>query len=126
MNQLPCFETLKELADQDPEAFEEFRQQSCLDYIETIPTPHQKRLRAVQFRVDYEIRNAKTPMAGLVKVSAMMHDSFYRMSRKLSQFTNLVSDPDYNPPTDKPANIVDISEWTARTGDSTSQDDSSR
>ena len=126
MNQLPCFETLKELANQDPEAFEEFRQQSCLEYIETIPTPHRNRLRAVQFRVDYEIRNAKTPMAGLVKVSAMMHDSFYRMSRKLSQFTDLVSDPDYTPPTDKPDNIISISEWNARTKDSKNLDDNGR
>ena len=124
MTQLPCFETLKKLASQDPEAFEEFRQQSCLAYIETIPTPHRNRLRAVQFRVDYEIRKAKTPMAGLVKVSGMMHESFYRMSRKLNQFTELVSDPDYSLPAEKIANVVVLSEWSPRPKDSDETDDS--
>ncbi len=116
MTQLPCFEELKELAIQDPEAFERLRQKSCHSYINSIPAHHRQRLRAVQFRVDQEIRKARTPMAGLVKVSGMMHDSFYLMAEKLEELSTLVGSPCdelkfSNNKTTQSGNVVSISNW---------------
>ncbi|MCW8885812.1 MAG: DUF3135 domain-containing protein [Motiliproteus sp.] len=110
MAELPCFDELKALADNDPEAFENFRRSSCQEFICCLPKQHQKRMRAVQFRVDCEIARAKTPMAGLVKISVMMHDSFYNMREKLNVLNRLVFTPvAHSIPQEQ--KIVDLNRW---------------
>ncbi len=115
MGQLPAFDDLVALADKDPEAFERFRQQTCQQFIETIPNKHQHRLKAVQNRVEMELNHAKTPMAGLLRVSSMMHDSFYRLTTKLVQVNRLAKGEisSISTPPSAPAEIVSLSEWKA-------------
>ncbi len=112
MTRLPCFDDLKVMADQDPEGFEQFRRQSCQDFIRCLPKHHRQRLKAVQFRVDYELSKAKNPMAGLVKISGMMHDSFYQLTEKV----NLLSDVIFTAETPQLGpyenNVVQFSEWS--------------
>jgi len=115
MGQLPDFEALVALADKDPIAFERFRQQTCQQFIETLPNKHQHRLRAVQNRVEMELNRAKTPMAGLLRVSSMMHDSFYRLTIKLEQIDKLAHGElsSIQDPRSAPAEIINLSAWKA-------------
>lgn len=83
MEQLPAFDELVALADTDPEAFDILRQRACQQYIQTTPRAHRHKLRAVQHRVEVTLQRAKNPIAGVIKLSAMMHDSLYQLSTKL-------------------------------------------
>ncbi|MEH6649385.1 MAG: DUF3135 domain-containing protein [Motiliproteus sp.] len=116
MAELPEFETLIELADKDPEAFERFRQQTCQQFIETTSNHHQHRLRAIQNRVEMALDRAANPMAGIISVSTMMHDSFYQLTCKLQQVNRLTRHKkNLTPlPTSPSATIIDIDDWKAQ------------
>ncbi len=116
MGQLPAFEELIELAEKDPEAFEIFRQQACLEFIENTPTPHQQRLMAVQNRVEMTLHRAKTPMAGLLQLSSMMHDSFYQLTTRLEDIHQLAQGKKrLNLRPAKPlATIINLDDWKAQ------------
>lgn len=70
------FDEWQLLAMQDPDAFEQRRQDCITDLIERAPLPRQRRLRGLQFRIDMERRRARTPLGACIKISAMMWDSF--------------------------------------------------
>lgn len=111
MAQLLCFDALREMAESDPKGFEQYREAICNDFIDSIPAAHQQRLRAVQFRVNRVIYRAKTPMAGLIKVSGMMHDSLNQLSTRLLElndapFQQLRPQPQVNL-----ADVVDLRAW---------------
>ena len=117
MAELPAFEQLMEMADKDPQAFDEFRRSTCQAFIDNTPHQHHHRLRAVQHRVDIEIHRAKTPMAGLLRVSGMMHDSLHRLSSKLVEFRRLTySGTAFDVPscTNK-AEVIDLREYARQT-----------
>ncbi|WP_210396822.1 DUF3135 domain-containing protein [Motiliproteus sediminis] len=110
MGQLPCFDDLKKLAETDPQAFDAYRKTLCHEFIDSIPKGHRQRLRAVQFRVDNVIHRAKTPMAGLIKVSEMMHDSLYSLSTKLYELSETPGAPELN---HTQAPVIDMRRWAA-------------
>ena len=74
--ELPDFDTLKELAEQDPKALEDLRQQFVDELIASASPDIQRRLRGIQFQIDAQRRIHKNPMAACIKLSAMMHESF--------------------------------------------------
>ncbi len=116
MGDIPKFETLIELAQRDPEALEKFRQMACQQFIATTPCTHHQRLAAVQNRVEWEIRRAKSPMAGLIKVSGMMHDSLYQLSSKWIEFNSVSqrTTDSSSSQTSKSAKIINFVEWKDR------------
>ncbi len=63
------------LARRDPAAFEARRAALIEDFLSRIPTPGQRRLRGLQFRIDMERRRARTPMAACLRLSSLMWDS---------------------------------------------------
>jgi len=69
------FDEWAALARTDPQAFEARRVALIEDYLGQFPNPEQQRLRGLQFRIDMERRRARTPMAGCLRLSAMMWDS---------------------------------------------------
>lgn len=69
------FDEWAALARTDPQAFEARRLALIEDYLRQFPSPEQQRLRGLQFRIDMERRRARTPMAGCLRLSAMMWDS---------------------------------------------------
>ena len=116
MAPLPEFEQLVTLAERDPEAFEKMRQTACQQFIATVPKAHRQRLTAVQHRVEMEIRRAKTPLAGLLKVSCMMHDSLYELTSKWIEFNRFAHRP-FNPTQTQPssrAEIINFQDWKVR------------
>lgn len=121
MGQLPDFEDLVILAKQDPQAFESFRQSACRQFIATAPSDHQHRLAAVQNRVEMELRRAKTPLAGLLKISCMMHDSLYQLSSKWIEFNRVTQRPSGSISRQPAvhAAVISLSEWKARSQEQT-------
>jgi len=114
MAPLPDFDELKEMAERDPEEFENYRMSMCEAFIDSIPVPHRQRLRAVQFRVNTVIHRAKTPMAGLLKVSGMMHDSLYSLSEHLIELNELPLGAPLVPTRHELDNVVEIGSWVAK------------
>lgn len=69
------FDEWSRLARSDPDAFER-RRRDAIDFaISRASARSQPRLRRLQWRIDMEIRRAKTPMAACLRVSTMMWDS---------------------------------------------------
>lgn len=69
------FDEWRQLAQEDPEAFEKRRQAMIEIAIRTAPAERQHRLRGLQWRIDQERRRAPNPMAGCLKLSRMMWDT---------------------------------------------------
>ena len=69
------FEAWSKLASNDPEAFEQHREDLINQFIGELPEDKQHRMRCLQWRVDSVRRLAKTPMAACIEISKMMWDS---------------------------------------------------
>lgn len=82
---LPEFDTLREMAQRDPEGLERLRVELCDQLIQSAPEAYRRKLRGLQFRVDMERRRAKSPMAACIAISAMMHDSFDQLRQALNE-----------------------------------------
>lgn len=82
---LPEFDVLVKMAQDDPEKLEQLRQDACEQLIQSAPEEYQRRLRGLQFKIDMERRKAKTPMAACIKISEMMHDSFEKLRDSLNE-----------------------------------------
>ena len=81
--ELPDFDTMMELAQTDPEAFNRLKAEAIEQTISEANEDSQRRLRGLQWQVDVELKRAKTPMEGCVKVSEMMHDKLWELRMAL-------------------------------------------
>lgn len=79
-------ELLSQLARDDPQAFETLRNELIADFLDRVPEECQRRLRGLQFRVDCLRRLSHTPLAALLKIQALMWDSFLKMDQELQKF----------------------------------------
>ncbi|MEJ2681106.1 MAG: DUF3135 domain-containing protein [Gammaproteobacteria bacterium] len=101
MKELPSFEEMVRIAEEQPEALEQLRNDMCQAVIESAPLESQRKLRGLQFKIDMERRRAKTPMASCIRLSQMMHESFAELREALNDMQNtpaktlrnLVKDP---------------------------------
>ena len=74
--ELPDFDELLLLAQQDPEALERLRCELVEDLIDNAGDDTLKRrLRALQCRIDLERQRCNSPMSACLRLSQMMHDS---------------------------------------------------
>lgn len=97
--ELPAFDTLRYLAEHDPERLEHLREALTELLISRSPEESRQRLRGLQFQVNARITLAPNPVAACIAVSSMMYDT-------LDQLQQVLSDgPDYPPPT-RPARIL--------------------
>lgn len=71
------FDEWMQLAQSDPEAFEERRRQVIEELIESAPTEMQQRLRGLQWRVDMERRDGRSASATFMRIYKMMMESVY-------------------------------------------------
>ena len=86
---LPSQEELAQLAKDDPQAFEVLRGELIENAILRAPERIQLRLRQLQFRIDGIRRLARTPLGALIKIQALMWESFLRMDEALQNFDAL-------------------------------------
>lgn len=82
---LPEFDKLRDMAQNNPEQLEKLRAELCDQFIREAPEEHRRRLRGLQFRIDMERQRAKSPMAACIAISGMMHDSFDRLRQVLNE-----------------------------------------
>ncbi len=85
--QIPDFDTLKEIAEKNPEALESYRQHLISSVIMDAPTEFRARLRGLQFQIDCQRHLQSTPLAACIKISQMMHDSLFNLTGLLNKFS---------------------------------------
>ena len=83
---VPSYQTLAKLASDDPQAFEALRSELIENCITQAPERIQLRLRQIQFRLDGIRRLSRSPLGALLKIQALMWDSFLLMDRELQRF----------------------------------------
>ena len=86
---LPSQSALLQLAHDDPQAFESLRAELIDSAILRAPASLQLRLRQLQFRVDGVRRLARTPLGALIRMQAMMWDSFLELNEALQRLETL-------------------------------------
>ena len=86
---LPSPKELAQLAREDPQAFEVLRGELIENAILRAPERMHLHLRQLQFRVDGIRRLARTPLGALLKMQALMWESFLRMDEALQHFDAL-------------------------------------
>lgn len=77
---LPDFDTLVHLHKENPEELERLRLELTSAILENSPPEARRRLEGLQFRINMELRKARTPEARCVKLSSMMHESFAELN----------------------------------------------
>lgn len=83
---LPSFDTLKQLAQKNPEALEDLRLSLTQEVIDCARSNEQKRrLEGLKFKIDMNRRKAKNPMQSCLKLSQLMWDSALDMSDKMKK-----------------------------------------
>ena len=82
--ELPDFDTLKRLAVIEPERLEELLHQQVEELLEQVDPERQRCLRGLQFRIDCQRRLAKNHLDSCIRITNMMHDSFYDMRSKIN------------------------------------------
>ncbi len=75
LRELPDYERLRALAEQDPQAFEQKRREIIDSALEQVPEHRRRRMRCLQWRIDQERHRCKTPLAACISLSRMMWDS---------------------------------------------------
>jgi hypothetical protein len=83
--ELPGFDTLRYLAEHDPERLEHLRNALTEMLIARSPAESQQRLRGLQFQINARIKLAPNPIAACIAVSAMMHDTLEQLQRTLCE-----------------------------------------
>lgn len=79
--ELPGFDTLRYLAENDPERLELLRRTLTEQLIARSPEDSRRRLRGLQFQINARIRLAPNPIAACVAVSSMMHEALDELQR---------------------------------------------
>jgi hypothetical protein len=97
--ELPAFDTLRYLAEHDPERLEHLRQALTELLISRSPEESRQRLRGLQFQVNARIHLAPNPVAACIAVSSMMHETLDQLQQVLTE------GPDYPAPA-APARIL--------------------
>jgi len=93
MSDLPNFDELVKLAQEDPEALEALRQEHINKIIDNATPSYQNRLRGLQFQIDANRKiHSDSPMGSCMKISQMMHESFADMRGWLIHLSGL-NDP---------------------------------
>ncbi len=93
MSDLPNFDELLTLAQNDPEALEALRQKHVDLIINNADPSHQTRLRGLQFQIDAQRQiHTDSPMGSCMKISKMMHESFAELRGWMNQVSGL-NDP---------------------------------
>lgn len=100
-NELPGYETLRYLAEHNPEALEQLRRDLTEQLINNAPPRSRRRLRGLQFQIDARRGLAPNPVAACVAVSGMMHETLDHLQQALRGWAN-----NSEPPPPRPAKLL--------------------
>lgn len=82
----PDHDSLSQLAKEDPQAFEDLRQQLVGELIERAPEALKPRLEGLQFRIDAIRRRSGSSLGATVKIYQLMWQSFMQLRNELMTF----------------------------------------
>ncbi len=82
-HELPDFDTLVAMHKEDPQALDKVRADLTGELINNASDDVRRRLEGLQFRINMELRRARTPEARCIKMSSMMHESFAELNHRL-------------------------------------------
>lgn len=105
------FEEWAELAQSNPQAFEQQRQQYIESFLATVPSKQRNRLERLQWRIDMERRLAATPLSACVRISRMMMDAVYGKGGLVSAIKGEI-----DPSTAPSAKVIEIASPLKRKG----------
>lgn len=108
--QLPSFDEMKIMAQEQPEALEDLRQLLTEELIQNAPQRGRRRLRGLAFVIDAERRKARNPLQACIKLSQMMLDSAVELQASLDLLKTTA------PPPTKTADAKVISLSARRSG----------
>ena len=80
---LPDFDELRKMAQEDPEGLQEIKRRMIEDIIDNAPEEIKRRLRGLQFQADSCIKSSKTPMTACIGMNMMMRKSLNRLNTAL-------------------------------------------
>lgn len=81
------FDHWMKLAEENPEVFEQKRQDKIQAFIKEVPKQRQQRLIGLQWRIDTEIKLANNPVDACLKIHQMMMDSVFETDGLLNTLT---------------------------------------
>ena len=100
------FEYLKQLAQNDPAAFEKKRERIVRQFIESAPEDKRQMLDRVQWRVEQERNRASNPVASCIAISKMMWDALTTLNERQVELLNYASKGETPPVTPPRTNNV--------------------
>ncbi len=89
---LPDFDTLRNLARNDPEALENLRVALCERVIHEAPEHAKPRLRGLMFQINSRRKLARNDLEAAESISEMMNDSLQRMQAMLKDLRTIQSE----------------------------------
>jgi len=97
--ELPAFDQLKAMANDDPQALELLRKRLVSEVIERAPLHQRPQLSGLQFVLDMERRRARNPMQCCIRISELMHERVECLRRCFRESSHsddpLSSQPNY-------------------------------
>lgn len=85
--QLPDFDELLELAENEPEALEALRQQHIQALLDESCPRIRRRLQGLQFQIDGVRRSQRHPLGACIKISSLMNQSMQSLISQLNDAT---------------------------------------
>jgi len=86
---LPDFNYLKKLAEEDPEELDFLCHFYSRQLIDSAPEKYQKRLNGILFQIEATRRRCKNPLHRCITISKMMMDSFENLQNALTDVIEL-------------------------------------
>jgi len=91
---LPDFDTLMKLAQQDPDTFENFRNQLLADAVADCPPRHKESAHAILRRIEIARQSASTPFEALLFAARLMRESLDDLNNALYGLQNELANLD--------------------------------
>lgn len=86
MSKFPDFDTLKQLAEDNPASLQALLDRETASIMSKCPARLRPRLEGLQFQIEGQRRLAKNPMDSLLRIYGMMNQSFEELNDALAPF----------------------------------------
>lgn len=106
--QEPNFDDWVRLFNEDPEKFEQLRQEMIQQIIDDSPDTGKKRLQGLQWQIDQHRDNSNNPMSSCIKISSMMWDTVLGEEGLIENIEKLANPSDQSIPVKNTAAAADI------------------
>ena len=89
MNNLPTFDEMRNLAENNPEELERIKRRLIKNVIDSAPEDKRRRLEGLQFQIDLKIKASPNSFIAMTRIYDQMFDSFLVLDEKLKEFKDI-------------------------------------